>query len=79
MNSLQDCQETDPKIVTATLPSNTDSIGFYDKNQKEIGTLYLEPPMRFEGDAEESAKIFFEFVLDFVRDWKEKEGKHVRG
>ena len=28
-----------------------------------VGTLYLGPPMRFEGDAEESARVFFEQVI----------------
>ena len=37
---------------------------FYDiKTNKEIGKLFLESPMRFEGDVERSAKMFFdEFV-----------------
>lgn len=29
---------------------------------KTIGSIYFGPPMRFEGDAEESAKVFFQYL-----------------
>ena len=41
---------------------------FSDANGKEVGVLYLEDPMRFEGNAEESAKIFFEYLIIFILD-----------
>jgi hypothetical protein len=34
-----------------------------EEDGETIGKLYLESPMRFEGDAEESARIFFEHVI----------------
>jgi len=34
-----------------------------DGNGKPFGTLYIENPLRFEGNAEESAKIFFECCI----------------
>lgn len=30
----------------------------------EVGRLWFGPPMRFEGDAEEGARVFFEYVVD---------------
>ena len=30
---------------------------------KVVGTLYLDPPMRFEGDVEQSARAFMEEVM----------------
>lgn len=36
---------------------------FYNANNEEIGKLYLEKPMKFEGDVEESAKMFFNHLI----------------
>ena len=42
-------------------PAHT--IVFYNKNNKLVGTLYLDNPIRFEGITEESARIFFECII----------------
>jgi hypothetical protein len=39
------------------------TLNFCKEDGETIGKLYLESPMRFEGDAEESARIFFEHVI----------------
>jgi hypothetical protein len=44
------------------MPKNP-TFTFYD-GEKVIGTLYLESPMRFEGDADESARLFFDNVIE---------------
>ena len=43
------------------------SITFADDGGKIVGTLWLEIPMKFEGKAEESAKIFFECVSGYMQ------------
>lgn len=35
----------------------------FHNNGAEVGTLHFGPPMKFEGDAEECAKLFFEHVV----------------
>ena len=35
-------------------------------NGKIVGTLYIEDPIRFDGNAEESAKIFFNEVIKVI-------------
>lgn len=44
------------------IPS-TDKIKFFNEQQELVGTLYLKNPMRFEGNVDESAKIFFEQIV----------------
>jgi len=34
------------------------------KDDTLVGTLFLGPPMRFEGDADESARAFFDLVIN---------------
>lgn len=46
------------------------TVTFYDSTNELIGTLYLENPMRFEGNAEESAKVFFNFVTEYLKERK---------
>jgi hypothetical protein len=43
---------------------------FSGEDGKEIGVLYLEDPMRFEGNVEESAKMFFEYVIKYCKEDK---------
>lgn len=38
------------------------------KDTKEVGCLHFGPPMRFEGNAEESAQIFFDYVVQVHND-----------
>lgn len=38
------------------------NIKFYN-NQGIVGTLWFDGPLRFGGDAEESARVFFEHFL----------------
>lgn len=38
------------------------SFTFYDGAHELVGTLHFGPPMRFEGDCDASAKLFFEHV-----------------
>jgi hypothetical protein len=50
-------------------------ISFY-KNEKKIGVLdFNGPTMTFEGDAEESAKLFFDFVSKSFASRLEQERK----
>ena len=51
--------EKDPTIWQT---SSNREISFYD-DLDLVGVLYLESPMRFEGRAKESAKIFFNEVM----------------
>lgn len=37
------------------------------QDSKIIGTLHPGPPMRFEGDTEESAKLFFQHVCRLAK------------
>lgn len=47
----------DPKEAPRrTIQFSTDEAGV-------VGTLHLGPPMTFEGDAEESTRVFFEQVI----------------
>jgi hypothetical protein len=51
------------------------TISFY-KNEKQIGALdFNGPTMTFEGDAEESAKVFFDFVAKSFAGRLEQERK----
>jgi hypothetical protein len=55
-----DRSDEEPRFVTAdTAPQY---IGFNVKGE-EIGRLWLEDPLRFEGNAEESAAVFFQHIV----------------
>jgi hypothetical protein len=55
-----DVIEYQPK--TSFLPNRT--ITFFGLGQKQIGQLdFNGPTMTFEGDAEESARLFFMFII----------------
>jgi hypothetical protein len=48
-------------ISEPTVPRN---IVFFDNNQKEVGRIdWTDGIIKFDGDVDESAKIFFEFLL----------------
>ena len=64
-----------------TVPIGECAIGMPDKpaiifekenGQVQVGQLEYGPPMRFEGDAEESARIMFELVCYL---WNEPQGQ----
>jgi len=38
-------------------------IVFNDVNGKLVGTLFLEDPLRFEGNADQSARLFIDNVI----------------
>lgn len=44
-------------------PATPYSIIFKDENNNEIGRLYVTSPMRFEGNVDESARLFFEHLI----------------
>jgi hypothetical protein len=54
-------QGTFDAIYTIEISTPT-YVAFY-AGEKLVGKLYLEEPMRFEGDVEESARLFFEYVI----------------
>lgn len=48
------------------------NVCFYSNTHKAIGKLdFNGPKMIFEGDAEESAKIFFDFIARNFEEYKE--------
>jgi len=55
--------------LSSTFLANT--LTMTDDKGDLVGTLYLENPMRFEGNVEESAKIFFDEVvrLGGIKQW----------
>ncbi len=48
----------------APAPCDPPSEDPYKLCQKKVGTLWLTYPMTFEGDMEESAKVFFKYVIN---------------
>jgi len=42
-----------------------DKIVFNDVNGKLVGTLFLEDPLRFEGNADRSARMFINNILRY--------------
>ena len=54
------------------MPGKPAIIFHKDNGQVEVGRLEYGPPMRFEGDAEESARIMFELVCYL---WNEPQGQ----
>ncbi len=48
---------------------------FMDENNQEVGRLVLEKPMRFVGDADASAKVFFDNVLMMMAQGVRREGE----
>lgn len=57
---------TDPTAPTFTTDAKPNTIRFAAKEKGVVGTLYLDEPMRFEGDADESARVFFECVMTYL-------------
>jgi len=54
-------------------PAHT--VVFHNRDGETVGTLWFDGPMRFEGDAEESARVFFEhFLKQLVDDYIESKG-----
>ena len=41
-------------------------ITFVGEDGEEVGALYLGDPMRFKGNVEESARIFFERLIEYA-------------
>lgn len=39
------------------------NISFLAADGRVVGTLYIEDPMRFEGNVDESVRLFFEAVI----------------
>ena len=55
----------DTTVINAEIPTEPCVITFYDPDGTEAGVLdWSDGTMRFEGDADESAKIFIEFIKD---------------
>jgi hypothetical protein len=51
------------KIVIPKSYTSTNTFIFHGKDNKEIGKLHYEKGVfEFEGDAEESAKVFFDYL-----------------
>jgi len=48
------------------------TIKFFNNNNEEIGVLYLDDIIYFEGKADESAKIFMEYLTTYIKACKEK-------
>lgn len=48
-----------------TASTQAEYLAFMAKGQ-EVGRLHYGPPMRFTGDVEESAKVFFEYVANIA-------------
>lgn len=44
------------------------TITFHNEKEGPVGTLYLENPVRFEGNADASAKVFFDCLKKLVTD-----------
>ncbi|RPJ00626.1 MAG: hypothetical protein EHM36_14390 [Deltaproteobacteria bacterium] len=61
----------DTLIVEFKQPA-TQRVIFHNSAGEVVGTLYLEDPMRFEGNADESAKVFFESVIREIEQCGEK-------
>ena len=53
--------------VTSPLPA---ALVFHQQGTGEVGRLEYGPPMRFDGDAEESARVFFKYICQL---WNERE------
>lgn len=58
----EDSPATEPWFIIQTEHEPYNELSF-SLHGKRLGILYFGPPMRFEGDAEESAKLFFEYVV----------------
>ncbi len=59
----QDNAWTLSTLVTATWAAPSYTITFYKDGQGQIGKLdFSGPAMVFEGDAEESARVFFDYI-----------------
>jgi len=48
------------------------------RGEECVGILYLDPPLRFEGDAEESARIFFNMIIARMEKYREKIDEPLR-
>ena len=53
-----------------TKPEEPYTVNFF-RDGTCVGTLYLDPPLRFEGDAEHSARIFFDLIIGHIRKYQE--------
>ncbi len=51
-------------VFYAPAPCDPPSEDPYNLCQKKVGTLWLTYPMTFEGDVEESARVFFKYVIN---------------
>ncbi len=50
--------------LTITLPEPERNLCFMGEDGKEIGKLYWENELKFEGNAEESAKVFIKWLKE---------------
>lgn len=41
----------------------TTSVVFYGESGEKVGELFLESPLRFEGQTEKSAELFFKYLI----------------
>ncbi len=55
-------QDTDLETYKIKAPTFT----FHDENNKLVGTLHCGDPMRFEGNADKSARIFFDELIKLM-------------
>ena len=58
-------KDSTPKTIFSIKETHKNfNIAFHNDKSEIIGKLYIENDvMKFEGEAEESAKIFFEYVI----------------
>lgn len=56
-------QDNTDGIYLSDSPKLESFITFRGASEKPVGELHLGPPMRFEGDADASARIFFDCVI----------------
>lgn len=54
---------TEPTAAAFTADVEPNAIRLATKEKGVVGTLYLDEPIRFEGDADESARAFFECLI----------------
>lgn len=64
---MTELPESNARASTIWSDAKPNEIQFKTKEKGVVGTLHLHPPMRFEGDADESARAFFECLIARIK------------
>lgn len=55
---------TDSDLIYIAPQSHPNTLSFHKDDGSEVGRLYWEDELKFEGDADESAQIFITFLKE---------------